>query len=149
MNSNAVSRPRHIFHLTALALAPIILSTLLSCNVEDTNCIERRLSMECMGFEPIEGALVVRVSISGTGRKIPIQIFENDFDEGQPILIDTLTDPSKEYILPIGDYSGTALYIEGNDTVLVVAGDDISTFEEETCDEWCWDVDEGWLDLRL
>lgn len=126
-----------------------ILCSLTNCESESTNCIARSLSPECNGYEPTEGPLIIRVSSSGSNSLIPIQIFYDDFDEGDPFILDTLSSGTKEYILPIGRYSGTAQYLEGKDTILVVAADKIETVQEEKCDLYCWEVKEGKLDLRL
>lgn len=99
--------------------------------------------------EPTHGRLRVEVSAQRNAG-VPIQLFEGDFDEGEPFLLDTLYSSSREYRLPVGDYSGTARYLEGVDTILVVAGDDISTSQTEDDDgDLCWQVENGTLDLTL
>jgi hypothetical protein len=50
--------------------------------------------------------------------------------------------------VPLNDYSATALYVTGVDTLLVIDGDEVTYSAQSTCDGNCYAKDAGELDLR-
>jgi hypothetical protein len=51
--------------------------------------------------------------------------------------------------VPVGNYSATALYVNGGDSVLVIDGVDVQAAAQETCDGTCYSSGTGAVDLKL
>ena len=120
----------------------------ISCSPEE-DCEEKAFWEDCLIEEPTLGRLNVRVTTNAANPEVKIHIYAgDDFETGVLVIKDVLNE-NVSYHLPFGDYSGTAVYYVGSDSLLAVDGDDISKSLEEYCDIDCWEISEGNLDLTL
>ena len=119
------------------------------CYNEEENCDERPIWEDCRYDRPSEGDLIISVTINAQNPRIPISVYEDDFESGRLVFRDTLDVNEAAYILPLGYYSATAFYVVGADSILAVDGDDITAEQVEYCDEDCWEVSDADIDLRL
>ena len=122
--------------------------TLTNCTNEE-DCEERPLSHECLYTKPTDGPLHITVTINSENPELCINIYDHDFEIGNIVIQDTISEIEETYILPIGYYSATARYISGNDTILAVDADEITVSLEEYCDADCWEISDGYIDLEL
>ncbi|MGM0477877.1 MAG: hypothetical protein ACQERC_01550 [Bacteroidota bacterium] len=108
-------------------------------------------SITCYTQKPDE--LFVKLDLSKNGNDSPVEVtfFKGDIDEGDTIENFTTLSSDESYLMPINeDYSATARYQEGENTIIAVDGDRLSAESFENCDETCYDWDHTMvLDLRL
>jgi hypothetical protein len=135
--------------LTALVAA----SVFFGCESwwqSDEDCIPA--PGDCVDVRPTEGQLVVRSSINSRNPAVPVWVFRGDFENGDLVLMDTLTTAGTTYVLPADqDYSVLALYIRSDgDTVVAVDGDGIGVDKDDYCGGvTCYTVDHAEVDVRL
>ncbi len=105
---------------------------------------------DCIEVPPTEGYLSVRYTLNAQNPHVPIEIYRGDFENNDLILRDTLPSSHNPYRLPIDEYySVVAKYLRGQDTIIVIDGDDIEADETEYSDKSCWSVDNGTIDVKL
>ena len=122
----------------------------VACSIDEKDCEERSIFDECMLEEPTVGKLNVKVTINANNPQVLVSIYKGKYYEtGELVLSEYVTKTEVGYNLPFGDYAGTAIYYVGSDTLLAVYGDDISKELVEYCNEDCWEITEGDLDLTL
>ena len=120
---------------------------LFFCSTQDDDCTSA--SGDCLYSEPEYGDLAITLTINEENPQIILNIYWGDYENEQLIISDTLSVENVIYTLPLGEYSGTVLYKEGDDLILAVDGDNISTDQEDTCEGDCWTLNDGELDLTL
>jgi hypothetical protein len=130
-------------------LIPLITLSLIGCNIFNEECEERPIGIECEHQRPTHGILNISVTINSENPSVPVNVYRGDFESGILILSDTLNINEVEYILPINEYSATAKYISGQDTIITVDGGEISAELTEYCGEYCWEVHDADFDLEL
>jgi hypothetical protein len=128
----------------------VSVSLLLYCSGPSAEeCEDDDIISICFDSEPEYGTLQATLTINGENPQVVLNIYQgDDYQSGLLIISDTLSSQEVSYHLPLGEYSGTVLYHEGNDLILAVDGDLISS-EQTGCDGDCWTVDDGHLDLTL
>ncbi len=108
-------------------------------------------SITCYTQKPEE--LFVKLQLSKNENDSPVEVtfYKGDIDDGATIENFTTLATEESYLMPINeDYSATARYQEGDDTIIAVDGDRLSAESFENCDETCYDWDHTMvLDLRL
>ena len=130
----------------------IFISIFLSvscCQDEEEDCKNRPFWVSCEFSQPSEGGLNVSVSINLENPQVYISVYAVDYEDEALLFIDTLTHENASYTMAVGYYSATVLYISGQDTILAIDGDDITTERVEYCNESCWEVEDADLDLRM
>ena len=115
----------------------------------DEGCEVRPFLHACEPDRPTLGRLEVSVTVDAEFPRVPISIYRDDFELGDLVLSDTAATDEAEYTLPMGEYSATATYISGQDTVVAVDGDEITTALVIYCDGRCWEVYNADLNLEL
>ncbi len=105
----------------------------------------------CYTQKPEELFVKLQLSKNESDSPVEVTFYKGDIDDGD--IIDNFpTDSTEEsYLMPINeDYSATARYLEGQDTIIAVDGERLSAESFENCDETCYDWDHTIvLDLRL
>jgi len=132
-----------------LILPLLITITLFSCDIDGLDCEEHPVWKECERNIPSHGKLYISVTINSSNSSIPVNIYLGDFELGILILSDTLFVEDAEFTLPIGEYSATATYVSGQNTIMTVDGGEINAELVEYCEMDCWEVTNANLDLEL
>jgi len=95
--------------------------------------------------------LIVSVTLNSENPSIPLEVFFGDYENGNFDYADTAT--TSEYYVPVRPnnyYSVRAKYKRGSETIYVVDGDNIKQkYSKEGCDEPCYYVKGGYIDVRL
>jgi hypothetical protein len=106
---------------------------------------------ECYYDRPDSADLIIYITINSENPYVPIKLFRGDVENNQLDWVDTVY--SKEYRLysEVGQtYSVEAKYKSGSKDILAVDGDKISTsLVTDVCDQDCWIIKGGILDVRL
>jgi hypothetical protein len=127
--------------LFALALTPVACGDDKTLGPAPSDCDEVR---------PTTGQLELLVTISTEFRTVPVTIFEGDIDRNNILIEDTLGRGSFSWdVTADQDYSATAQYVIGADTVLAVGSTGVSPSSEEFEDATCFDPAHGTIDLQL
>lgn len=138
---------KRIFYILIAVFSVLIVS---SCGKTTGNgdCDQ---SITCYTQKPKE--LFVKLQLSKNENDSPVEVtfFKGDIDEGDTIENFTTISTEESYLMPINeDYSATARYQDGDDTIIAVDGDRLSAESFENCDETCYDWEHTIvLDLRL
>ena len=105
---------------------------------------------DCEELESRFGYIDGVVTISMENPRIPVVVYEGDFEDNILVDFDTLAvnDFSWELLTEV-TYTFTAQYVVGPDTILVLDSDRIVTTKEEFQDADCWSTADGNVDLRL
>lgn len=119
-----------------------------ACNPDEEGDCDPNLS--CNTFQPVDGELVVRVTIDADHPSVPIAIYFGPFESGVLALRDTLTTERQTYIVPIDEkMSVTAEYRDGADVIFAIDGDEVTSSSTVNCDSTCWTVQNAQVDLML
>ena len=120
-----------------------------SCDLDRVDCEEHTIFKECERNIPSQGLLYLSITINSSNPRLPVNIYFGDFEHGILVLSDTVEVEDAEYTLPIGEYSATAKYISGQDTIMTVDGGEIKAELVEYCNMDCWEVTNANLNLEL
>lgn len=127
----------------------LLLIFTLSCETLLENSDECNMD-DCITEEPYTGYLDMRLSIISDNKNIMVLIFRGKYEEQN--VQDTLYAQTEDFSheVPINRYySVAARYIIDNDTIMVIDGTDLKKSLDLDCEEDCWIVSGGDLDLRL
>jgi hypothetical protein len=106
--------------------------------------------LDCETSKPTDGNLFIKLSINSQNQKVPITVFRGNFEDNNVVLYDTLSATTVSYTLSVDEYySVTARYFRGQDTILVIDADRITTDQTDYKDKSCWTVSDGKVDVRL
>lgn len=126
-----------------------ILFFAFSCRSKYEDCTDQDYA-NCNTEIPQTGILSIRLTINEENPAVPISLYEGNFEDGRLIRLDTVRVGRYNYsLLPDKDYSVTATYQEGGNTIVAVSGGRINLIRYRMCELQCYDVDEPVLDLRL
>lgn len=105
----------------------------------------------CYPGEQTEGVLTIQLSPNDENAKIPIVIYINEIDNNEIEYIDTTSETNYEIWVPIDNYySVTAEYKVGSKTITAVDKTRVYMRKNTSdCDEDCWIVFDGTVDVRL
>jgi len=105
---------------------------------------------DCVLSEPTTGPFRVKVTINDRHPNVPVTILLGDLETGSLVLEDTVFSAITAYDFFTGeDYTATATYVIGPDTVLVVDSGKITTASTEFSNATCWSVHGADVDLQL
>jgi len=105
---------------------------------------------DCEELESRFGYIDGVVTISIENPNIPVNVYEGDFEDNILVDFDTLDVNQFSWeLLTEVEYTFTAQYVVGPDTILVLDSDKIITSKEEFQDADCWSTADGDVDLRL
>lgn len=95
----------------------------------------------------IEGTVRLRLTINDENPRVFINVYRGSVEKGELLVSDTISDTSVSYVLPApANYSATATYVRGDDTVIAINGGRLSVTTDE-CD--CEEAQTLRLNLRL
>ena len=146
---NKFSLFQYSFNLLRCILPLIIIITLFSCDIDGLDCEEHPIWKDCERYIPSHGKLRISVTINSSNPSVPVKIYKGDFELGILVLSEMLTVEDAEFTLPIGEYSATATYVSGQNTIMTVDGGEIKAELVEYCDMDCWEVSDANFDLEL
>jgi hypothetical protein len=126
----------------------MIISDPVVCNCNDDDL--GFAPLDCQTSKPVDGAFFIKLSINSQNQKVPITVFRGNFEDNNVVLYDTLSSTTVSYTLSVDEYyTVTARYLRGQDTILVIDADRITTDQTDYKDRSCWDVSDGNVDVRL
>lgn len=77
-------------------------------------------------------------------------MYEGPIEDGQLVKSDSVSVAQFSYELRADrSYAVTARYLVGQDTIIAIGSDDITTSETEYENGFCWEVTDGKVDVRL
>jgi hypothetical protein len=139
-----------IVYRSFMFLAVLLTTVWMSCEAWLNDDDLDPAPADCNEIRPTEGHLSVRYTLNADNPMVSIEIYRGDFENHDLILKDTLPSTNNPYLLPIDEYySVVAKYYRGQDTIIVIDGDDIEADETEYSDKSCWSVDNGNIDVKL
>ncbi len=104
----------------------------------------------CLTYEPYDELVKIKVTVNKENEFVPITIYIGDLEENNIYIQDTTNFSVYEIYLPVNkDYTATAKYKKGNQTIIAVDGGNLDTKSTDVCDSICWTVKELELDLWL
>jgi hypothetical protein len=105
----------------------------------------------CYNIEPDEGILFINLTIDNHHKDVPIVIYRGLMDQGDTIWVDTATATPYDIGVPIDDkYTVTAEYMVDEKKIIAVDNDRVYMRKNTTdCDEDCWIIFDGEVDLTL
>lgn len=102
---------------------------------------------ECRSTLPAEANLLVKVS---DPPPVEVRVYRGtSFETGTLVWSGPPSGTAWTLSLPYNDYSATALYVIGGDSVLAVDGDAIEYDRDTYCGGTCYEIEDGEVDLRL
>ncbi len=132
---------------SVLTLFLITLST--SCKkTKDDIC---DINQVCYTEKPDELYIKVELSNSPSSEPIEVKMYKGYLEDGELYNTYSTTESTIYYLMPVGKrYTVTAKYKKGNDYILVVDSEKLTSESYKNCDETCYDWDEELvLDLKL
>ncbi len=105
----------------------------------------------CSATPPDSGYLRPELTTSRDHPLVPVAVYEGTLEEGRLLLRDTFAVATPRIAVPAGKhYAMTATYLRGEDTIIVVDGDDLLVKKAVgQCGGTCYVVTGGFFDLRL
>lgn len=104
----------------------------------------------CNTTYPDTGTLTVKVSIDAQNLAVPIFVYYGYVEDSSLYFVDTLTEQKVSYTVTSDQkYSVAAYYRRDNDRIIAIDGDDVDVSSEENCDETCYKLHNGTIDVRL
>lgn len=105
---------------------------------------------DCNFEEPDSIRFNVNLSINEENPSVALAIYEGNADDGVLIHRDTVTHEKYSiFLLPDKYYSVTAVYKRDGSVIIAVDGDDVKKIRNQVCEEICWEVEEGNVNVEL
>ena len=106
--------------------------------------------VDCLKTKPANGHLNVTITLNAQNAKVPVTVYKGPIEDGMVVKSDSVSVAQFSYELPADrSYAVIARYLVGQDTILAIGSDDITTNEKEYEDGFCWEVTDGNVDARL
>lgn len=127
---------RHYLSIMGVLVSGMLLS---SC-CGDAFCLEER---------PEEGTLTIEVNDQGDNSSVPVTVFSGlEWQDGDTLWQGDLS-ADFDTVVPTGNsFSARAVYRHNGEEVVVVDGAQVEV-NERSCEDDCYKLKEGKLDLRL
>jgi len=120
-----------------------------SCRSKFDDCTEQDYA-NCNTERPQTGRITARLTINSENRRVPVRVYEGNFEDGKLVREDTISIKTFNYFLtPDTEYSMVARYLRDNDTIMVVNKAYIRVIRYRMCELRCYDLDKPEVDLRL
>jgi len=104
----------------------------------------------CQDSKPATGHLNIEITLNAQNYRVPVNVYQGPIEDGRLVRSDSVGVSQFNYELPVDrSYAVTARYLVGQDTVLAIASDDISTNQKQYYDAYCWEVTDAKVDVRL
>lgn len=126
-----------------------IFAAIFSCEknpfIFDVNCDE------CYLNEPDSADLIVDLTINKENPFVPLVFYRGEIEDNNIEWIDTAYSETLYLYSPVEEYySIKAFYKSGSQTLIAVDGDKLKTRKvSDVCDNECWVIRGGILDVRL
>ena len=105
---------------------------------------------DCQKTKPANGHLNVEITLNAQNTKVPVCVYVGPIEDGRLVKSDSVGVAQFSYELPADrSYAVTARYLVGQDTIIAIGSDDITTSETEYENGFCWEVTDGKVDVRL
>jgi len=105
---------------------------------------------DCQKTKPATGYLIVEITLNAQNTKVPVKVYEGPIEDGQLVKSDSVSVAQFSYELLVDrSYAVTARYLVGQDTVLAIGSDDITTYQTDYESGFCWELTNGKVDVRL
>ena len=105
---------------------------------------------DCQDSKPPTGHLNIEITLNAQNPRIPVNVYEGPIEDGRLVRSDSVGVSHFSYELPVDrPYAVTARYLVGQDTVLAIGSDDITTNQTQYYDAYCWEVTDAKVDVRL
>jgi hypothetical protein len=129
-----------------LSLAFLLLS---GCNKD--NIYQEVDCSLCFATPPDSGFIRPEITINVQNMRVPVSVYEGPVEEQRLVFRDTFSVPTPRIELPVEkEYSVTATYLKGTDTIIVIDGDKLEIKKAVgQCGGTCYVVTGGFFDLRL
>jgi hypothetical protein len=128
----------------------IFIALLSSCNKNVTN---GSICIDCQSEEPQYAYLSIKLTLNSENSKVPLVIYGEKFDPSKNLVVDTALVADSAVVnllLPTNQYySVKAQYKSGEKIIYAIDGSSMDTQRETACDNTCWQVVGGNLDVRL
>lgn len=129
----------------------VIIFLFVSCDklTDEDECDDVDYS-DCNTEEPFRDSLHIKLTINDENEKVKLVIYDGDFEDGIAITqIETEKSKINVEVLLDREYSASAEYISGKDTIIAIDGTNIKKKSKTYCDSTCWSIKNQDLDLRL
>lgn len=105
---------------------------------------------ECYTIKPDTAELIIKLTINDENPKVPIVIYKNNIEDNDIEFTDTAITEDYYIDVPVNKYySVTAQYKVNEKTIIAVDGDKIKTKKIYDCDEPCWIIKGGYINVKL
>ncbi len=103
----------------------------------------------CLEDRPEEGTLTIQVNDQGENSTVPVTVFSGlEWQDGDTLWQGDLS-ADFDTVVPTGNsFSARAVYRHNGDKVVVVDGAKVEV-KERSCEDDCYKIKDGKLDLRL
>ncbi len=131
-------------YIALLLILLIGINSCDKCDMKSTDC------SECYTIKPDTGELIIKLTINDENPKVPIVIYKNNIEDNDIEFTDTARSEDYYIDVPINKYySVTARYKVNDKTIVAVDGDKIKTKKIYSCDELCWIIKGGYINVKL
>lgn len=133
-----------------LGLLLTVTSLLLTGGCDDEVTYQSVDCADCIDFRPDSGTLIIKLTIDGDNPAVPVNVFRDRLEYNDLRYQDTVSESELEVLVPLNYYyTVTAEYHSGNDTILVVDGDQIETKKAiGQCETVCWIITGGLINVE-
>lgn len=122
---------------------------LLACKGKTDNCTQWDYN-RCKTEKPSDGTILIKLTVNSQYPNVEVKLFDGDFEKNILLLTSNATHKQQLYTMPHSqNYSATATYIKGQDTLVVVNGGRLKVESYQMCELTCYEAGELILDLRL
>jgi hypothetical protein len=130
-------------------LVVLVVMVAFGCSSDDDGELPFAPS-DCQKTKPATGHLIVEITLNAQNTKVPVKVYVGPIEDGQLVKSDSVSVAQFSYeLLADRSYAVTARYLVGQDTILAIGSDDITTSETEYENGFCWEVTDGKVDVRL
>jgi len=106
--------------------------------------------VDCLDSKPATGHLTIEITLNAKNPRVPIEVYEGSIEDGRLVRSDSAAVAQFSYELPVDHtYAVIARYLVGQDTVLAIGSDDITTYQTDYESGFCWELTNGKVDVRL
>lgn len=140
------------FEALASLFVFMIIIELPSCKNDGSNASQNCFDY-CDPEKPDSAYITIKVTINGQNPYVPVVLYRDKFNPDKQLVIERVdTARVENFMLRVSVnqyYSVEAKYISGNKIIYAVDGSIFDTYKQEGCDNTCWRVAGGPLDVRL
>ena len=136
------------YFFIACLILPVVFT---SCRDKYEGCTDEDYA-NCRTSKPSQAIVEVLVTLNSENPTVQVSLYEGNFEDGNLVWEKTYRNRDEAEIIKTDtDYSFTAKYISGNDTILAVDGGRVRIISYQMCELRCYEVRDRDLtfDLRI